>query len=85
LLLRDLNFSTIPRPDTEGIPTSYPTHVSRGELFDLARVPEIYRKSLREGEDFRTAWTYEELEEIRRAQENIYAQQLEAEPVIENR
>jgi hypothetical protein len=47
LLLRDLNFSTIPRPDSDGVPVSFPARVTAGQLFDLSRVPESYRQSLK--------------------------------------
>jgi len=85
LLLRDLNFTSLPRPDSDGVPVSYPIRVTAGETFDLAQVPESRRKSLKEGEDFKTAWTYEAQKELQARLRDIYAQQLEAEPVIQNR
>lgn len=85
LLLRDLNFSTIPRPDSDGVPVSFPIRVTAGQLVDLERVPESTRRSLKEGEDFRSAWTHQELEDLQKEQADIYQQQLEAEPVIQNR
>jgi hypothetical protein len=73
LLLRNLSFMSRPKPDSSGVATSYPVHVGAGELFDLAQVPESDRKSLKEGEDFKTDWTLQELAAMRRAQEDIYA------------
>lgn len=87
LLLRDLSFMSIPVPDSSGIPCSYPVHIAAGELFDLARVPESKRPSLVEGLDFKSDWTYQELEEMQKEQEDIYAgtKQFETEPVASTR
>jgi hypothetical protein len=82
LLLRDLNFSTIPAPDSDGVPTAYPVFVSRGELFDLNRLPESSRRSLKEGEDYRKNWTFAEAEKLRKEASDLYSEQLVAEPVI---
>lgn len=85
LLLRTLNFSTVQRPDSDGVPVSFPTQVAAGQLFDLERVPESRRQSLKEGEDYCTNWTYEQQAQLLKEQEDIYAQGLVAEPVIQNR
>jgi hypothetical protein len=60
-------------------------HHSRAELFDLGRVPESHRERLQEGLDYKSSWSHQELEEMQREQTDIYAQQLVAEPVIQNR
>jgi hypothetical protein len=85
LLLRDLGFMSLPRPGADGVSTSFPIHIAAGELLELARVPASKRQSLKEGEDYRSQWTFEEAEALRKSAQDIYQQQLEAEPVIENR
>jgi hypothetical protein len=71
LLLRDLSFQSLPRPMSDGVPTSFPTHCARGELFDLALVPASKRESLVEGLDYKTDWTFEEAEALQKAQEDV--------------
>ncbi len=80
LLLRDLSFQSLPRGSASGIPTSFPTHIAAGELLDLEQVPESYRKSLKEGEDFKTTFSFEEVERFQRIEADIYHQQPNAEP-----
>lgn len=82
LLLRDLSFQNLPRPMSDGVLTTFPCHLTAGELLDLAQVPESKRLELVEGLDYRAQWTFEEAEALRKAQEDIYAnaKQLEAEP-----
>ena len=50
LLLRDLHFQSEPRPMSDGIMTSFPIFVGKGETIDLTQVPEGTRAGLREGE-----------------------------------
>lgn len=85
LILRDLSFHSVQKPGSDGIPTAYPVHVAAGELLELTRVPPDCRERLREGEDFKSAWTYEELTQLQKAQADIYAHQPETEPVFQNR
>jgi hypothetical protein len=70
LLLRDLSFQSLPRSSASGIATSFPTYVAAGELIDLAQVP--HRKSLKEGEDYKTNWTFEEQEQLKLKRSDIY-------------
>jgi hypothetical protein len=72
LLLRDLHYQSLPRPSASGIATSFPVHRAMGELIDLAIVPASRRESLKEGEDYNTDWTYEEQEQLKLAQADIY-------------
>jgi hypothetical protein len=81
LLLRDLSFQSLPRSSASGIPTSFPTQCAAGELLDLAQVPESCQKSLKEGEDFKTAWTYEEQKELQARLHDGYLKQFETEAV----
>jgi hypothetical protein len=81
LLLRDLSFMSVPRAGSDGIATSFPVHLAAGELLDLSQVPASKRESLIEGLDYREAWTFEEAEALRKAQEDVY-QPLETEPVV---
>ena len=82
LLLRDLSFQSIPKPGSDGIPTSYPVHVSAGELLDLQAVPPYQRKSLREGEDYATKWTREEQQQLQQAAEVDYLKRFEVETTV---
>jgi hypothetical protein len=82
MVLRDLAFQSVPKPGADGIPTSYPVWVSAGELLDLAEVPESHRQSLKEGTDYKTAWTHEERAGVRRAEEDAYLKQFETEPAV---
>jgi hypothetical protein len=84
LLLRDLSFYTR-RLSADGIATNFPTHVAAGELLDLSRVPESHRKSLKEGEDFKSDWSFADQAELRRTADDAYLKQFETEPVIQNR
>jgi NAD(P)-dependent dehydrogenase (short-subunit alcohol dehydrogenase family) len=70
LLLRDLSFQSLPRQSASGIATSFPTFVAAGELIDLAQVP--HRESLKEGEDYKTDWTFEEQAQLKLKRSDIY-------------
>jgi hypothetical protein len=82
LVLRDLNFQTLPRPDSDGVPVSYPVRVVAGQLLDLNTVPPAKRQLLKDGEDYRSNWTLEEQEAVLKAASEVYFNDLEAEPVI---
>jgi hypothetical protein len=80
LALRDLSFQSIPRAGSDGIPTSYPVHVSAGELLDLSKVPTAHR--LKEGSDYQTKWTDDERAQLQKTGEDAYLKQFETESPV---
>jgi hypothetical protein len=81
LLLRDLNFSSVAKPGSDGVPVSYPIRAAAGDTFDLTKLPESTRKSLKEGEDFKTKWSNEDRRELQARLHADYVRQFETEPV----
>ena len=81
LVLHDLSFQSIPKPDSRSVPTSYPVRVMAGELLDLEAVPPSHRRSLKEGEDYKIEWTNEERAEVQKAAQDAHLKQFETEQV----
>lgn len=82
LVLHDLAFQSIPKPGADGVPVSYPTHVTAGELLDLSQVPASHRESLKEGTDYKSQWTDEERLQLMKAEEDAYLKQFETESPV---
>jgi hypothetical protein len=82
LLLLDLAFQSSPRPDSSGTLTSYPHHISAGEVCDLAQVPASVRQSLKEGEHYKTNWSFEDQAEVRKAAKETYLAQFQTESAV---
>lgn len=80
LLLLDLAFMSSPKLDSSGTPTSYPHHVMAGEVFDLGQLPESVREGLREGEHFKSNWSFEDQSKVRREASEAYLAQFQNEP-----
>ena len=79
LLLRDLSFQSEPRPGADGVRTSFPVFVGKGETLDLTQVPAGKRQEPEEGLDFKTNWSFEDQAEQRRSSEEEYLAQFQAE------
>jgi hypothetical protein len=82
LLLRDLSFTSPPRPASDGVMTSYPVRVGAGELVELAALPADTRKSLQEGTDYKTDWAFGEEKEVQRTADAEYLKQFQKEPEV---
>jgi hypothetical protein len=82
LLLRDLSFQSDPIRGSDGVPTSYPVMLIAGELMDLSKVPAAMRQKLKEGEHFKTDWSFEDQAEVRRAAKEAYLKQFETESAV---
>ncbi len=83
LLLRDLSFQSEPIPGSDGVPTSYPVMLIAGELMDFSKVPASVRQSLKEGEHYKTDWSFSDQEEVRKTAKADYLKQFEpSEPEV---
>lgn len=49
-------------------------------MLDLAQVPRVCRESLKEGRDYKPAWTNEERAQLQKDEEDKYLKQFETEP-----
>jgi hypothetical protein len=80
LLLRDLHFQSSPRPMSDGVMTSFPVFVGKGESCDLSQIPEGKRRELVAGVDYKVDWTFDDQDELRRSSEKEYLDQFQNEP-----